>query len=86
MIQLLQTLARSPGPEGPPSTSPSLILPEDAPRPLWYRAAGGLEPLRPLFTWAVEHDKGIRNWALAFLGAAGAALVARSRFGQNRGK
>ena len=33
--------------------------PAEAARPLWYRAAGALEPLRPAFAWAVEHERAV---------------------------
>ena len=62
------------------------IRPEDAPRPLWYRVAGVLEPLRPLFTWAVAHKRQIERYALPLAGATTLAIVVRRRFGQHQGK
>ncbi len=53
------------------------ILPADpgaSPRPLWYRLAGSLEPLRPYFAWAVEHERLIKLGGLAGLAVCGALL------------
>lgn len=51
------------------------ILPADpdtSPRPLWYRLAGRLEPLRPYFAWAVEHERLIKLGGLGGLAVSGA--------------
>ena len=80
MIQLLQTSSRGPNGQGTPHIAPALIRPEDAPRPLWYRAAGGVERFRPLFTWAVMHKRWIKRYALPIAGATGLALAAWQRF------
>ena len=62
------------------------------PRPLWYRAAGTLEPLRPAFVWVVENRQVVQLAGLAALAVAGGVLstlagqrvgtVARRRLGR----
>ncbi len=86
MIQFPRTLEQGPTSERQRRISTSPIRPEDAPRPLWYRVAGALEPLRPLFTWAVAHNRQIKRYALPFAAATTLAIIVRRRFGQHQGK
>ncbi len=86
MIQFPTTMEHDPTSERQRRISTPPIRPEDAPRPLWYRAAGALEPFRPLFTWAVAHKRQIKRYALPLVGATTLAIVVRRRFGQHQGK
>lgn len=47
--------------------------PGGPPRPLWYRLSAILEPLRPLFGWAVANERTVAGLALG-VGALAAAL------------
>ena len=38
--------------------------PGGPPRPLWYRLSAFLEPLRPLFGWAVANERAVAGLAL----------------------
>jgi hypothetical protein len=45
-------------------------------RPLWYRLAWGLEPLRPLFAWAVRHRQVVKLVGLIMFMLGGSLLSA----------
>ena len=49
--------------------------PAEAARPLWYRAAGAVEPLRPAFAWAVEHEWAVRLGGIVAVAVPPAFLI-----------
>ena len=71
------------GVEAPSDPSVPLSYAPEMPRPLWYRAAGTLEPLRPAFVWVVENRQVVQLAGLAALAVAGGVLstVAGQRVG-----
>lgn len=40
-------------------------MPQESSRPLWYRLARMLEPVRPVFAWLVEREAFVRTALLA---------------------
>lgn len=56
----------------------------DAPRPWWYQASVRLEPLRPAFAWAVEHQRVVKLIGLILCAVLGgfASLVLGQQVGR----
>lgn len=64
------------GVEAPVTAGALDTAPAQAPRPLWYRLSEQLEPLRPLFAWAVEHRTLVKWIGVTVFALVGSILSA----------